>query len=51
MKTHIIDGEEGKMRSIDYTYLLDVGISSVKGGLTILQDMQYPQEILDLVTK
>ena len=51
MKTHIIDGEEGKMRLIDYTYLLDVGISSVKGGLTILQDMQYPQEILDLVTK
>jgi hypothetical protein len=51
MKTHVTDAEEGKMRLINYTYELDVGISYIKGGLNILHDMQYPQEILDLVTE
>lgn len=30
-----------------YTYLLEEGISEVKGGLKVLQDMNYPKEILD----
>jgi hypothetical protein len=28
--------------------IADEGISKIKGGLKVLQDMKYPQEILDL---
>ena len=48
MKTFMNDGNT---QLINYTYLLDVGISTVKGGLNVLHDMNYPQAILDLVTK
>jgi hypothetical protein len=30
-----------------YTYLLQEGISNIKGGLKVLKDMNYPNEILD----
>lgn len=30
-----------------YTYELEKGISQIKGGLKVLKDMDYPQEILD----
>ena len=30
-----------------YTYLMQKGISKLKGGLKVLSDMNYPQEILD----
>ena len=30
-----------------YTYLIQKGISKIKGGLKVLTDMNYPQEILD----
>jgi DNA mismatch repair ATPase MutS len=30
-----------------YTYLLEKGISKIKGGLQVLKDMNYPKEILD----
>ena len=33
--------------NFEYTYLLEKGISKVKGGLKVLKDMNYPQEILD----
>jgi hypothetical protein len=33
--------------NFEYTYLLEEGISKVKGGLKVLKDMNYPQEILD----
>jgi hypothetical protein len=31
----------------NYTYLLEKGISSVRGGLKVLHDMNYPKEIID----
>ncbi len=36
-----------KNNNFEYTYLLEQGISKVKGGLKVLKDMNYPQEILD----
>jgi len=33
--------------NFEYTYLLEEGISKIKGGLKVLKDMNYPQEILD----
>jgi len=35
----------------DYTYLLEDGISIVKGGVKVLMDMNYPQEIIDSANK
>lgn len=32
---------------LDYTYLLVEGISNIKGGLKVLEEMNYPKEILD----
>jgi len=37
-----------KNDNFNYTYELIEGISKIKGGLKVLQDMKYPQEILDL---
>jgi hypothetical protein len=37
-----------KNDNFNYTYELIEGISNIKGGLKVLQDMKYPQEILDL---
>jgi putative IMPACT (imprinted ancient) family translation regulator len=31
----------------NYTYLLDKGISTVRGGIKVLHDMNYPKEIID----
>ena len=33
--------------SFEYTYELQKGISKIKGGFKVLQDMNYPKEILD----
>ena len=33
-------------RDFEYTYLLTKGISEVKGGIKVLIDMKYPEEIL-----
>lgn len=33
--------------NFEYTYLLENGISDVKGGIKVLIDMNYPQEIID----
>ena len=30
-----------------YTYLMKMGISEVRGGFKVLQDMSYPKEIID----
>ena len=35
-----------KGNSFEYTYKLVKGISTVKGGLKVLSDMNYPNEIL-----
>ena len=37
-----------KNDNFEYTYELIEGISKIKGGLKVLHDMKYPQEILDL---
>ena len=34
-----------------YTYELEKGISNVKGGLKVLKDMNYPDEILQNTEK
>ena len=36
---------------IHYTYHLMKGISTVRGGIKILCDMNYPQEIIDSITR
>jgi energy-coupling factor transporter ATP-binding protein EcfA2 len=41
-----VDKNTGK-----YTYILNPGISEVKGGVKVLYDMQYPKEILDKLKK
>jgi len=33
--------------NISYSYSMKLGISSIKGGLKVLHDMDYPQEILN----
>ena len=35
-----------KNNSFEYTYILESGISKVKGGLKVLKDMNYPGEII-----
>ena len=41
--------ENYSMKTVDgkYTYILEKGISKIKGGLKILSDMDYPAEILN----
>jgi hypothetical protein len=36
-----------KNDNFEYTYLIDKGISNIKGGIKVLSDMNYPKEILD----
>ena len=36
-----------KNDNFEYTYLIEEGISKIKGGLKVLKDMNYPKEILD----
>ena len=31
----------------NYTYKIQEGISSVKGGVKVLRDLEYPPEIID----
>ena len=33
--------------SFDYTYKITKGISSIKGGVRVLKDMHYPDEIIN----
>ena len=37
--------------NFNYTYKLNSGISSIKGGLKVLYDLEYPPEILNLSNK
>jgi hypothetical protein len=34
-----------------YTYLLSKGISNIKGGVKVLNDMNYPSEIIEITNK
>ena len=40
-----------KNDNFEYTYILVEGISSVKGGLKVLSDMNYPKEIIEQTNK
>ena len=33
--------------SFDYTYKCKKGISNIKGGIRVLKDMEYPDEIIN----
>jgi DNA mismatch repair ATPase MutS len=46
---HMKTDKEGSR--IKYLYKLEKGISTVKGGINVLSDMNYPQEILDNTIK
>ena len=41
------DSEKKEPNSIIYTYKLGKGISSVKGGIKVLEDLDYPIEIIN----
>ncbi len=45
-KMNVIEKEDG---NLDYTYKMRRGISKVQGAIKILEDMKYPQEIIDEV--
>ena len=45
-KMKIIEGGDGTFK---YTYVLESGISRIKGGLKVLSDMNYPTEILNKI--
>ena len=37
--------------NFEYTYKMQKGISSIKGGVQVLKDLDYPQEIIDGTNK
>ena len=37
--------------TFDYTYKIKKGISKIKGGVRILKDMNYPDEIINTIEK
>jgi hypothetical protein len=43
--------ENNENNDFTYTYLLNKGVSNIKGGLKVLKDMNYPNEILDNTNK
>jgi len=49
MKVALLDNEKiesGFVQDFTYTYLMEKGVSKVKGGVKVLIDMKYPAEIL-----
>ena len=44
-----------KIETIDdtfkYTYKMEKGISYIKGGVKVLKDLEYPNEIINMTTK
>jgi DNA mismatch repair ATPase MutS len=45
-KMHVEEQEDG---SIQYTYKMKRGISRVQGAVKILQQMNYPEEIIQCI--
>jgi DNA mismatch repair ATPase MutS len=37
--------------NFNYTYKIKKGISKIKGGVRVLKDMDYPQEIINTIEK
>lgn len=40
------DAEDKSSKKFNYTYLMKKGISTVRGGIKVLEDMEYPEEII-----
>jgi len=40
------DAEDTSSKKFNYTYLMKKGISTVRGGIKVLEDMEYPNEII-----
>jgi DNA mismatch repair ATPase MutS len=38
-----MSGQDGQIK---YLYQLDKGISSIKGGIKVLEDLDYPEDII-----
>jgi hypothetical protein len=51
MKNCYMDTIKNKKNMIEYLYVLKNGISTVKGGINVLCDMNYPKEIIDNTLK
>ena len=47
-KMEVLQDDGGK---IEYTYKMKSGISKIHGAIRILEDMNYPREILDIITR
>ena len=45
MKTTVLNNDP------NYTYKITNGISRIKGGVCVLKQFNYPQEIIDTTTK
>jgi len=45
-KMHVLENNDG---SIDYTYKMKRGISRIQGAVKILQQMNYPEEIIECI--
>ena len=43
--------KENEPQQLNYLYLMKKGISTVEGGFSVLHDLNYPKEILDLTYK
>ena len=54
-KNELIDNYHMQTQKTDdnfkYTYLMKPGISTIRGGIKVLHDMNYPQEIIDETEK
>jgi DNA mismatch repair ATPase MutS len=35
--------------TFEYTYKIKKGVSKIKGGIRVLKDMDYPDEIIDTI--
>ena len=49
VNTHIDDNTLDE--KLEYTYKLEAGISEIKGGVQVLQYLQYPKTIIDETIK
>ena len=46
METKMIENKDDSYNDFNYTYLLKKNISTVSGGIKVLKDMNYPDEII-----
>ena len=51
MANYMMDVITNQDNIADYTFTLRKGISNIKGGVTILEEMKYPQSILNCIYK